>query len=350
MKVLMFTHADLDGYGCKLVMDITMHLLDCDDYKVIICQNHDVDVKVSENIPGPGVGPDTTVIFSDIGPGLETISLLMLMVHDGLIADVRMYDHHESNLFLKDYIGEGATIYSNDTDTGKLECGTSILYMATAKFLVAKNIDTTKIDEKLYAQVVDHIRLWDTYTWKSENAYAAKQLNTMFSMIGGENLVRKYYDRIWTGGSPMFTRTELEFIDGKLDYQNSIINGLSPLDFITTEIDNYRVALLMKAVAVNISDVSDSFLSRFPEYDAVMGFNTFGNWQIQMRSNKDNINLSDLAIKLGGGGHPKAAGTSIPKSLRDLVTEAVIHFLNGRSVTATLAVDYDMRRNNDERN
>jgi len=32
-----------------------------------------------------------------------------------------------------------------------------------------------------------------------------------------------------------------------------------------------------------------------------------------LRTRKDNVNLAEIAKKYGGGGHPKAAGFSIPK-------------------------------------
>lgn len=344
MKVLMFTHSDMDGYGCKLVMDITMHLLGCHDYQVIVCQNHEIDSKVNEHVVYPNVGPDTHVVFSDIAPSAGTMELLMLMVHDGIIKHVHVFDHHESNLILKDTVGSDAIIYADDKETGKMECGTSIIYMEAAMLLAARQVDTSVIDEKLYADIIDNIRLSDTYTWKVDNAYSAKQLNTMFSMIGGDNFVRKYYDRILAkDNSPMFTQTELEFINGKLDYNNSIINNVSPADFISTDISGYHVALLMKSVAANISDVADSFLERFPEYDAVMNLNIFGNWQISMRTRKDTVNLSDLAVELGGGGHPKASGAPVPKELKEMITDAIIKYLNHRPFTATISCDYEVR-------
>ena len=51
-------------------------------------------------------------------------------------------------------------------------------------------------------------------------------------------------------------------------------------------------------------------------FAALLGEDGHGNIRGSFRTRNDNINLSEMAAMLGGGGHKKASGFSIPGYLK----------------------------------
>lgn len=71
---------------------------------------------------------------------------------------------------------------------------------------------------------------------------------------------------------------------------------------------DYTVGLLIDTVEV--SYIGNRLCKEFPELDFVM-FLSFQSLTISMRTIRDDINLSEFAKSIGGGGHPKAAGAPL---------------------------------------
>lgn len=69
----------------------------------------------------------------------------------------------------------------------------------------------------------------------------------------------------------------------------------------------------VKFLCANVHNKNSTFFKRHPDadlYDAFMSFSLKynGKWIVSMYSNSDDIDVSDIAIKYGGGGHRGAAG------------------------------------------
>lgn len=349
LDLILFTHNDMDGYGCKLVLDITMKDSKC-NYSTVICHNGGVDSAFNERYFNVGdITPNTIVVFTDICPTsafLEGVILPLRSEHK--IKDVYVFDHHESNSFAIDLLGDHADMYIEEPFSD-MESGTSLFYKACWTYITSNTNSVWltadhPINVELYAEVVDLIRLYDTYQWKQMNNTNAKKLSILFSMIGGENFVKKYYNRIidHENQNPLFTETELEFINCKYDYSNQIVNQVTPNDFETISVNGYKLALLMKGMGANINEISDRFLEEYPEYDAIVQFSTFSQWQFGFRSKKDDINSAQLfAVPLGGGGHPKASGAPVPKFIKEAIKDAIVRHLNGNNLSITISTIYE---------
>ncbi len=345
LDLVLFTHNDMDGFGCQLVMDITMAIIGNDEisYEVFVCTNNNIDYMVDKYVDEIyGFNLETVIIFSDIVPS-ESCMMDLLKLDDVFIdiSNVYVYDHHESNLYVKDILHDNAHIYTDTCDPCK-ECGTSLLYKACSQYLYDRGFNTDNLNAQLFSEIIELIRLYDTYEWKTLNEINAKKLNILFSMIGGDNFVRKYYKRIMNEDpeGKVFSDTELEFIDSKYLYNQDIINRVSPDDFIITSIRGYKIALLMKGIAANINEIADRFLEEFPEFDAIVQLSMFGTWQFSIRSRKEEINSAKLfAEPIGGGGHAKACGAPVPDFIKSALTNTVIEYLNGNDVSLTVSVN-----------
>ena len=346
--LVLFTHTDMDGYGCKLVTDIVMQVIGNNNWDTIPCStNSDLDRIVVEwlkSFEDDFTLSNTVIIFSDICPSEYLLKdWLVPMMKDGKLKMVRIYDHHETNTFASMYIPEACIIPGADNQLNR-PSGTSLLYQAMAEYLYRTGVSMNHINEKLFATVVDKIRLYDTYEWKTINDIDAKKMQLMFSMIGGDNFVRKYVNRIMEGGdnTDLFTDTELEFIDNKYNYTVDVIRKLSPDDFIAITARGYKVALMMKSVPASINDIADSFLEKFPEYDMVAQLSLFGNWSISFRSRKDDFDSAlTFAEPMGGGGHKKASGAPVPAFIKRALTDVISGQLNGEDMSIQVVRVYN---------
>ena len=349
LDLALFTHNDMDGFGCQLVMDITMAIIGKDttndvSYEVFTCTNNNIDYMVDKYVDDIyGFNLETVIIFSDIVPSEDCMRDLLKLDNELIdISNVYVYDHHESNLYVKDILYGNAHIYIDAYGLLYKECGTSLLYKACSQYLYDRGFNTDNINAKLFSEIIELIRLYDTYEWKTSNEINAKKLNILFSMIGGDNFVKKYYQRIMNKDpeGKVFSDTELEFINSKYLYNQDIINRISPDDFVITYIRGYKVALLMKGIAANINEIADKFLEEFPEFDAIVQLSMFGTWQFSIRSRKEGINSAKLfAEPINGGGHAQACGAPVPESIKTALTNAVIEHLNGNNVSLMVLTD-----------
>ena len=346
LDLVLFTHNDMDGFGCQLVMDITMAIIGRTkelSYEIFTCTNNNIDYMVNKYVDEMyGFNLETVIVFSDIAPS-ENCMRDLLKLDDVFIdiSNIYVYDHHETNLYVKDILHDNAHIYIDEFDPYK-ECGTSLLYKACLQYLYNGGYNTDDLRAELFSEIIELIRLYDTYEWKSSNEINAKKLNILFSMIGGDNFVKKYYKRIMNDDDEgrVFSDTELEFINFKYLYNQDIVNKVSPDDFIITYIRGHKVALLMKGIAANINEIADKFLEEFPEFDAVVQLSMFGAWQFSIRSRKEGINSAKLfAEPIGGGGHSKACGAPVPEFIKSALTNTIIEYLNGNNVSLSVSTN-----------
>lgn len=133
--------------------------------------------------------------------------------------------------------------------------------------------------------------------------------------------VNRPEDEIWS-----------EIFDGKLDIPSVVEKGEAILSWI--RVRNYRLARSiafesevngLKCICANMpqgySDFFDS-LDNVEKYDVRINFfmNKKNLWNLSFYTYKDNVNVSELAASMGGGGHVKAAGASklqeLPEFLR----------------------------------
>ena len=346
--LILFTHTDMDGYGCKIVMDVAMNIIGNNNYRVVPCGHGNFDKDIiawlKDTELDPPIGANTTIVFSDLCPSEQLLrEWLVPFVNEGRIKAVKIYDHHETNLFATSYIPD-ACIIPGDESAMDNPCGTSLLYRAISDYIYLHKFPTDHINEHLFANVVEKIRSYDTYEWKLTDDVEAKKLQLMFSMIGGDNFVKKYVNRVMEGGTntELFTETELEFIDSKYNYTNDVVSRITPDDFVTILARGYRVALMMKSVPASINEVADRFLEAFPEYDMVAQLSLFGNWQLSFRSRKDNFNSAvSFAEPMGGGGHKKASGAPVPEFIKNAITDMIVRYLNGEDLRIQVATEYE---------
>ena len=132
--------------------------------------------------------------------------------------------------------------------------------------------------------------------------------------------VNKPSDLIW-----------LKLFNDELDINQMVEKGKAILSYIQNR--NYRLVRSQafesfvngyKCICANIAQGYSEFydsLENLDDYDVMINFfmNKKNCWNLSFYTAKDNVDVSKLAAKFGGGGHKKAAGASALKKLPDFL-------------------------------
>ena len=289
LKFILFTHDDLDGAGCRIIWELWNLTSSPNNWDVVNCSNYSIDNDVINFINNGNYSDDTLIAFGDICPSKEVLETVIKK-----FKNVRIWDHHKTNLYVAEMLDTATIIPVNDE--GVMECGTSLMFKAFSKY----SKDT---DNKLgfnYSNIyilVEMIRQYDTYDFKNTGFITPKLLMTLFKLCGMNNFVRKYvnkfsiepfykildtpdnddvkeFDNLYT--KYLIDKNDLDFVKVKIENENRIIESFSEKDIINIKIPKtysdgvgsitsldefYNVALLCKTIPCNISDLAYTFFS-----------------------------------------------------------------------------------------
>ena len=321
--VYVFHHTDLDGMGIKAIGLLhAMELgLKC---RTIECSYNKVNSEVCQVIKN--IDDIAEIIIGDISVN-ETTAERLDEVHQ-LGVPLRLRDHHDTAEWLNKY--DWALVQERDSE-GISRCAT---------WWLAQDPDMKEISCKLYG-VIEAIDLWDTWRWKDTNQLVAKQLNSLFTILGEEEFIQHLIES-YRNGVPnindFFSEKEkimLETHERHIQSQVNLCERFMYTMNLWTQIPEHRpdvVRKLKKTIKLktgivfltgNLSEIGDVLLDKHPELDVLMmiAFPGLISWRTQKK---------DLPITLGkiakratgdGGGHPMAAGSVISfASLKDMLT------------------------------
>lgn len=323
--VYVFHHTDLDGMGIKVLGMIYAMSLNLPS-KTISCSYNKVDAEVCQAIKT--IDDVAEIIIGDISVNEDTAERLNEIYKLGI--PIRLRDHHDTATWLNKY--EWALVSEKDDDES-YRCAT---------WWLAQDPDMKDVNNKLHG-VIEAIDEWDTWKWKEHNLVVAKQLNSLFTIMGEDEftqyLIEGYRNSVpIEGANKMFTEKAKIMIDV---YERYIQNQVALCDKfmytmnLWTQIPDHKpgifrqikktVKLKTGVVFVNgdMSAIGDALLDIHPEIDVLMmiAFPGLISWRTQKK---------DLPITLGkiakratgsGGGHPMAAGSTISfEGFKDMLT------------------------------
>lgn len=87
-------------------------------------------------------------------------------------------------------------------------------------------------------------------------------------------------------------------------------------DIYVQNVHNYKAGIVF--AEQYISELGNALAELNPELDFIAIVNM--SRVISYRTIKEEVNLGDIAAIFGGGGHAKAAGSPVPKEIRQAVT------------------------------
>ena len=308
MKEVLFTHDDLDGAGCRIIFEIAHdNLSKGRDYLVYNSHNNTIDQDTLEFINSGRFNKREDILYyADICPSPEVLQML----HDNSY-DVCIFDHHRTNVYATEIFHEMACIIPEYD--GKLESGTSLLWKYYQTNKPYMNCD-------LMVLFQDTVRSYDTWEWKTTGNMLAKQLQTLFYLLGMDKFCKYYVDFLKFSYDPhLISDSHMMFVESRIEQeQRAIDDFITGNNYYDMNVAGYKTAFVLGSRGANVSEMCNQWLLKHPEYDIMCVYLPYDN-TFSFRTVRDDINLGeDICKPIGGGGHPKAAGA--PMSEEDIKT------------------------------
>lgn len=158
-------------------------------------------------------------------------------------------------------------------------------------------------------QLAKYTALWDTFSWSKKSEEYVKAFHYAFESYDFDALSPLL--NTLNGDEGIYEA--VKFID------DMIKDGLSIIEYLAANAEQYLRAYGFettfeghKVYAINRALINSDFFESIDasKYDMFIGFSFNGSmWEYQLRSaEQDKVNVYELAVKYGGGGHPNAAG------------------------------------------
>ena len=291
--IKLFTHTDLDGVSCEILGRIAFG----EDIDVVRCGYGNIDDKVEEFINSDE--EYDKLFITDISVKKELADAL-----NNVSDKVILLDHHKTALWLNEY--PFALVQVEDESVGKM-CGAYLFYEYLKKNHEEFN-DTLAL--KLF---IDYVRMYDTWEWKEKyDNIIPKRLNDLMYIDGPNEFIDKMVYRL---GNNLFIFDDTDLM--KLQIEQTYINSYIAQKNETLMINDnlfpgYTVGITF--ADKYISELGNKLCELHPELDFVVLIN-MSTLAVSYRTVKDDLDLSDIAKRFGGGGHPKASGSRFDVSI-----------------------------------
>lgn len=294
MEYLLLTHNDLDGVSCGIIakyvfkdkVDVFYHSVNSLDYHVEEFLNENSEKRLDQHL-----------YITDLSVNKENEANLEKYVLAG--GKIQLIDHHKTALHLNQYTWGYVEV---EEAKGKLASATSLFYY----YLVENNMikRTPALDE-----YVELVRQYDTWEWEKNNNNDAKRLNDLLYMQSIEEFEESILERVTKNNHFSFNDFEEKLL--KIEEKRT--------DRYIRRKRRELVQVTIKHLCIGIvhaesyhSELGNALGKEYPHLDCIAILN-MGNKKISFRTIHDNIDVSELAGKFGGGGHAKAAGCSLTK-------------------------------------
>lgn len=291
--IKLFTHTDLDGVSCEILGKIAFG----EDIDVVRCGYGNIDDKVEEFINSDE--EYDKLLITDISVKKELADAL-----NNVSDKVILLDHHKTALWLNEY--SYALVQVEDESIGKM-CGAYLFYEYLKKN--HKEFDDTPA-LKLF---IDYVRMYDTWEWKEKyDNIIPKRLNDLMYIDGPNEFIDKMVYRL---GNNLFILDDTDLMKLQIEqtYINSYIAQKNETLMVNDDLfPEYTVGITF--ADKYISELGNKLCELHPESDFVVLIN-MSTLTVSYRTVKDNLDLSDIAKRFGGGGHPKASGSRFDASI-----------------------------------
>lgn len=298
MKIKLFSHIDLDGYGCNIVLKNTVgKVVQINDEDITNVNYDKINEVVSDFIQNKKYNDYDIVFITDISVNEEVAEMINSVNNNSKSVKFLLFDHHQTALFLNKY--DWAIVKIED-ENGKV-CGTSLFYDYIINSLIPDNyVIGTQLDD-----FVEKVRRYDTWEWYTKyNDSVAKELNDLFYLIGKDRFIEAFSNPSENSVKwilrdySMIIELNKEKIDKYIKKKNNQI--------IEKEINGLKVGVVF--AEQYISELGNRLSEMNPQYDLIA---IISDGTISYRTVKEGVDCGKLAELFGGGGHIKASGSRI---------------------------------------
>jgi uncharacterized protein len=211
--------------------------------------------------------------------------------------NILLFDHHRTNLYANKYPFAKVNVELNGRNTS----ATELFY----DYLIQNKLLKESIAIK---EFVENIRSYDVWDWQKDNNLVARDLSTLFGLIGTTNFINKFVKCLPEMNHFIISPDDQRLIDTENNNVLDLVNNANK-NIIIVKIDN-------KKVGITFSDHHQSILGnemcKSNDIDYAMIIDVIDN-KVSLRS--INTDVSIIAQKYGGGGHIHASGFFLTKEI-----------------------------------
>lgn len=309
-KIKLFTHTDLDGIGCAILAYLAFGRESVD---VEYCDYRDINEKVEEFWENGPVEEYDKVFITDISIGKDLARTIDLYAGDDIW---HLFDHHATALGLNKYDWCEVSVM-NDT-LGIKTSGTELFYTylrRRGQFEYLSVNAICNIDE-----FVDIVRDYDTWRWKEleKKGIIRKQVNDLFYIYGREKFIDWALGQILTlklyrGMSvfPIYSEKDIALLDQKQKDIDIYVEEKNRQLF--NRVDEVGHTYGVVFAERYFSELGNRICELNPDL-AYIAMIDISSGTVSYRTIRDDIDVGgEIAHAYGGGGHPKAAGSTFDK-------------------------------------
>ncbi len=286
--IRLFSHTDLDGYGCNIVMKALVSQV------IATNMNYEENNEIVKNYILSGEYKNYRCTFiTDISVNEEVAELI------DKTKDLRLVllDHHPTAEWLNKYDWANVCVNNCFEKTS----GTELLF----NFLVSS--DGCVEDWNYFREIHDfvkQVKRYDTWLWKEKyNDDTPKKLNDLFYILG--------YDKFYS--SLKENNFNVKFLIH--DYSYLLENQQKKIDKYIEKKNKEIIGCPIKDYNVGVvfanqyqSELGNRLSELNSQYDLIA---MIGENSISYRTIKEDVDCGEFAKLFNGGGHLKAAGSEI---------------------------------------
>lgn len=298
MRSLLYTHTDLDGCGSAVLATLASSLES--SWDVIFLDNVEVSDTVEFIVTSAVYKKYDRIVFADLPVTMATAEILNNI---NLFTSVYLLDHHKSTLPVQDKYPQWAKVVV-EAD-GVLQCGTSLFYSTFCSSIRWKIVDL----------FVEAVRAWDTWTWSYDGNEFAENLqllhvNSKSNIAFCEMMASNLREDMMINSQNNIIINHAKMQEHK--YLESMKNSWFEIE--------YSGMKFAAVIAGQYSSKLGNIISKeHPEYVGAVMLTEHG---LSFRTVRTDVDLSEIARSIGGGGHKQAAGASFDEATKKFLFEA----------------------------
>jgi len=313
-KIKLFTHSDLDGVSCGIILETFLVNTDA-EIEIEYCSNpKKASEKVKEfweSLDIVGEHGYTKMFITDISINDEVAEMINetskhLIGHP----KVALIDHHESAKHLNKYDWSFVMPELDDVR----ESGTSLFLK-----VLCGMYDIELQDDCALVRYAEIVRRYDSWGWTTKyNDKVPKQYNDLLWLMGRERFVANVKFKIFDNSLALEIEEETMLEIEQERNQKYIYRKIESMQKMIIEGYNAGVVVAERCV----SDLGNQMCKLNPDIDIAV---IIGSNAVSFRAIKDDIDVSKLAKMYGGGGHPKASGAPLPDDMLQSMVKLIFN-------------------------
>ncbi|MEM0297637.1 MAG: DHHA1 domain-containing protein [Zestosphaera sp.] len=279
MRTVLITHTDLDGLASGALILKKLGSLD----RVYFAQPHYLHSKLA------GVPGGSTVYVTDLGVNSNTLDKVKEQVKKILVSGGKVYwfDHHVwEDSWIADMTKLGVDLYVDRT--------------ACSAWVVSKYLDVKDSDDLV--RTACSVDLWLMNDWRGN--YLSRYVGYTGGNAWKERALRKLAQFSGSVDHEIFEVTE-KAITKELNVYSKALKKAN-----VKECNGVKIVYYLKDEEEHLTSyIANTLIARYEADVAVI----CRRGSVSLRSRE--VDVREIAMRMGGGGHPKAAGASLRPSI-----------------------------------